>query len=68
MISTSKAGDVSVMDGKLMIVGGEDSVGDLIGKVQCYDPVQKNWSVYCELPMPLKSKCIIGNYVTSSNS
>ncbi len=41
---------------KLLIVGGESSVGDLLDQIQEYDTISGKWGVFSTLPFPLSSK------------
>ena len=47
---------ITVLDEKLLLVGGENSVKDLMSFVQEYDPKTEKWGIYCHLPTPLKSE------------
>ena len=50
----------SVLDNKLLLVGGENSVGDLLTQVQEYDPSTQAWGTFCALPAAMKSKLWFG--------
>ena len=49
----------AVLNGSLLVVGGEDSVGDLLGVVQQYNAEEKKWTNYCDLVAPLKSEQLL---------
>ena len=49
---------LSVLEGKLLLVGGENSVKDLMTFVQEYTPETDRWNIFCHLPTGLKSKFV----------
>ena len=47
---------ISVFEGKMLIVGGEDHIGEISDQIHAYDPVTDKWKYFAHLPMPLKSR------------
>lgn len=57
MTHSSSINVFAVLEGKLLVCGGENTVGDLLDQIQEYDPEAKKWTNKGVLPQPLKSEC-----------
>jgi N-acetylneuraminic acid mutarotase len=44
-----------VMDGRIIVAGGEDSVNNALADVTAYDPVTNQWTALTPLPSPRRS-------------
>ena len=47
---------ISVLNNKILVLGGVDSSGSLSSTMHEYDPEKNRWKVFGQLPRPMKSK------------
>ena len=48
--------NVSVLNKRIVILGGVDTAGSLSSTMHEYDPEKDRWKVFGELPRPIKSE------------
>ena len=52
---------ISVLNCKIVVLGGVDSTGSLSSTMHEYDPEKNRWKVFGQLPRPMKSKLKLHN-------